>query len=109
VPEARLDCIKKILNMVPTIHLRLLIYLVTFLRKVSEHASENKMNNANLAMVFAPNLLRSQDDSVNACIADTPHASKMMETMLDQYDYLFKVGVLSAGFVWWPLVGLGSY
>jgi hypothetical protein len=91
VPEARLECIKKILDMMPALNLVFLIYLVDFLRLVSTHAGENKMTASNLAMVFAPNLLRSRDDSLDTCMADTPHAAKIMESLIDHYAFLFNV------------------
>jgi hypothetical protein len=44
--------------LVPPPHLRCLCYLLKFLQTISKHESENKMSANNLAICFAPTLLR---------------------------------------------------
>ncbi|KAJ2964406.1 hypothetical protein NQZ79_g601 [Umbelopsis isabellina] len=46
-----------------TKHKALLKYLFSFLRQVCEHADENLMTVHNIAVIFAPNLLRADNDS----------------------------------------------
>jgi hypothetical protein len=77
--------------MMPRLNLVFLVYLLKFLRLVAQHADDNKMNASNIAMVFAPNLLRSKDESLDTCIADTPHAAKITEALLNNFDSLFAV------------------
>ena len=89
VPEARLECIKKILKMLPSKNLCLLYYLTSFLRILSNYSSTNKMTAANLAMVFAPNLLRSSNSTDIDVIEDSAHATKILETFISEFDYLF--------------------
>jgi hypothetical protein len=75
--------------MMPPLHLNLLVYLARFLHLVAEHAAVNKMNAANLAMVFAPNLLRPPEENFSETIADTPHASQILETLIHEFNYFF--------------------
>ena len=90
IPEARLECVKKILAMMPAPNMNLLVYLVRFLHLVAQYANVNKMNAANLAMVFAPNLLRPHEENFSHSIADTPHASHILESLIHDFDFFFK-------------------
>jgi hypothetical protein len=46
-----------------TKHKALLKYLFSFLRQVSDHSNENLMTVHNIAVIFAPNLLRADSES----------------------------------------------
>lgn len=48
------------------------------------------MTSKNLAMVFAPNLLRSKEDELTTMITDSPHAQSLMKTLIDEYHYFFE-------------------
>lgn len=89
VPDARLECIRNILGFLPTDHFNLLSYLIIFLRLISQNSTENKMTTPNLAMVFAPNLLKSRDENVNMSMDDTAASSKIMESLIDHFIDLF--------------------
>lgn len=49
-------------NLPPT-NRTVLIYLLRFLNKFSQHANTNKMSLINIAVCWAPNLLRSKEES----------------------------------------------
>ncbi|PVU99908.1 hypothetical protein BB559_000291 [Furculomyces boomerangus] len=49
----------------PSSHINTLKYLLRHLKKVSENSNKNLMSVANLAVVFAPNLLRLPDTQLN--------------------------------------------
>lgn len=68
-----------------------LIYLTRFLRELTKYSDINKMTAANLAVVFAPNLLRHRDLGLEASMTDTAHASQIMETLINKFDYLLGV------------------
>jgi hypothetical protein len=53
--------IKSILSMLPAANRALSLYIINFLGKVAEHEAENKMSVQNLATVFGPLLLRSDE------------------------------------------------
>ncbi|XP_073704484.1 uncharacterized protein [Garra rufa] len=59
--DERLVKIKEVLKDLPTPHHRTLEYLMRHLVKMSTFASETNMHARNLAIVWAPNLLRSKD------------------------------------------------
>ncbi len=52
--------LRLLIHGLPEANKSLTFYLCSFLREVAEHASLNKMSSDNLAMVFAPNLLRTE-------------------------------------------------
>lgn len=60
VTEAGIATIKKLLAMLPPAHYLCTKYLVSFLHRVQLESARNKMTPSNLAVVFAPNLLRSK-------------------------------------------------
>lgn len=57
----RNELIQQTLMMLPSGNLSILQTLFTYLHRVHLHAEENLMNAKNLAIVFSPNILRSQD------------------------------------------------
>lgn len=89
LPEPRLACIKRVLTMLPALHAALLAALVRFLRHVSTFAEENKMTAANLATVFAPNLLRAETETPVMLLTESKDAAQMLQTMIEEADFLF--------------------
>ncbi|XP_056125576.1 rho GTPase-activating protein 30 [Rhinichthys klamathensis goyatoka] len=59
--DERLVKIREVLKDLPALHHRTLEYLMRHLVKMSTFASETNMHSRNLAIVWAPNLLRSKD------------------------------------------------
>ncbi|XP_076847546.1 uncharacterized protein LOC143493194 [Brachyhypopomus gauderio] len=57
----RLVKIREVLSDLPSLHYRTLQYLMRHLVRMAKHASETNMHARNLAIVWAPNLLRSKD------------------------------------------------
>lgn len=55
----RLNVMKETVQKLPPPHYRTLKYLASHLHKISKHASNTGMTDRNLAIVWAPNLLRS--------------------------------------------------
>jgi hypothetical protein len=49
------------------------------------------MHARNLAVVFAPSLLRSQDESIEVVLHHSSHAQKLIMSFILHYDFLFKV------------------
>lgn len=91
VPEEVLgDTIRKVLTMLPMSHRIILKYLVSFLCRVSQSQDINKMTPANIAIVFAPNLLKPEDDDIVTQITDTPYSNKLMELFVQHSDSIFK-------------------
>ncbi|KAJ3449124.1 gtpase-activating protein bem3 [Anaeramoeba flamelloides] len=89
VRESRNMMLKKILGEMPLIHKNLLMELCTFLKEVASFEQYNKMGPDNLSLVFSPNLLRTEDESVSITIEDAPIAKTLMKTFITDYDDLF--------------------
>lgn len=49
------------------------------------------MTPTNVSIVFAPNLLRSENDDLNIALHDAPYANKLLTFFIEHFDELFKV------------------
>lgn len=87
--QARFEKIRKIISYLPQSHRKILNVLFSFLHRVSEHSDVNKMRPANLAIVFAPNLLRPPIESPEIVIGDSPHANGLISTLISQSSIFF--------------------
>ncbi|KAJ5077633.1 rho/rac/cdc gtpase-activating protein [Anaeramoeba ignava] len=88
--QQRLDRIKKVLHeMLPIGRQALLKYLMNFLYNVSQRVEANKMSAANLAIVFGPNILRHEKDSMEIMITETPAVTGITFTFIEQYHFIF--------------------
>lgn len=56
--EAKLPKVREVLSKLPAPNMAFLEYLMKFLRTVADKAETNMMTTKNLAIVFAPNILR---------------------------------------------------
>ena len=69
--------------------------LVQFLSQVSSYSTINKMTPANLAIVFAPNLLQPppsvMKEGMNAILEDQSYSNKLMEVLIANFKTLFEV------------------
>ena len=73
----------------PTENYALLCSLVRFLVEVSNHSGLNKMTPENLAIVFAPNLLRPAEETPNTMLYDMPIAIAIIASFLLHADEIF--------------------
>ncbi|XP_051647641.1 rho GTPase-activating protein 1 isoform X1 [Manacus candei] len=60
----RVDVVRRTLQTLPEENYQVLRLLIAFLVQVSAHSDRNKMTNANLAVVFGPNLLWAKDVAI---------------------------------------------
>lgn len=83
--------IKKVLSFLPAGNYKVLKTMCTFLYKVKENSAKNLMNSGNLAIVFAPNLLRSpRPQKPQEMIKDSKHSNDLMKTLIEQSKYFFE-------------------
>eukprot|EP01027_Heterolobosea_sp_BB2_P019385 GEZU01027205.1.p1 GENE.GEZU01027205.1~~GEZU01027205.1.p1 ORF type:complete len:224 (-),score=41.97 GEZU01027205.1:317-988(-) len=87
--EARLECIGKILKYLPQSNMNLLRMLCTFLKKVMDNSSKNKMTADNLGIVFAPNLLRPREATQMMVVAEGRYSQSIMSTLITKADKFF--------------------
>ncbi|CAM9299558.1 unnamed protein product [Ectocarpus sp. 8 AP-2014] len=80
---------KSILWGIPIANYNCLRFLFEFLREVAMHSSTNRMTSENLAIVWAPNLLRPQDDDPFEVLRDLRFQIETVRWMVDCCDQLF--------------------
>lgn len=63
------------------------------------------MDSSNVAKVFAPNLLHAFQEDATQAFEETPQATQLMQTLIDQFDDLFHVPLW---FVYFVIIRLGA-
>ena len=89
--ESQIETLKSVLTMLPRSHRIVLKYLLAFLVKVSKKSEINKMTPANIAIVFAPNLLKPIGDDIMVQITDSAYSNSLMELFVTDFEEIFKV------------------
>lgn len=75
--------LKALISKLPAQNIDLLRYLMLFLHELSRHEVHTKMSPSNLAIVFAPNLLRPQVDTPESMLTEMPLAIGIIATLID--------------------------
>ena len=57
-PQLRVGCLRKVVQLLPSSNFFILVVVLEFLKVISLHADSNQMTSYNLAVAFAPVLLR---------------------------------------------------
>jgi len=68
----------------PSINSLTLAYLIGFLQEMSKYESETRMGVSNLAMVFGPNVVQTQDDRVSKAIIDV--GKSFLTELINKWD-----------------------
>eukprot|EP01100_Stratorugosa_tubuloviscum_P009801 TRINITY_DN4122_c1_g2_i1.p1 TRINITY_DN4122_c1_g2~~TRINITY_DN4122_c1_g2_i1.p1 ORF type:complete len:695 (-),score=269.29 TRINITY_DN4122_c1_g2_i1:159-2243(-) len=89
--EISLSKFSPILSTLPQMNFDVLCFLVQFLVQVASFSSINKMSEANLSTVFAPNLLRPRHEDVTLLMQQSAQANKLFELILRNPDCLHRV------------------
>lgn len=79
---------RSVLSNIPPANVALLKYLCSFLVLLSRSAQVNKMTLANLAIVFGPNLLNAQEESLES-ILHIPRLNAAVQFMLEHFAEVF--------------------
>lgn len=100
--EERLVRIHDVIQQLPPPHYRTLEYLLRHLARMARHSANTSMHARNLAIVWAPNLLRSMElESVGlggaAAFREVRVQSVVVEFLLTHVDVLFSDTFASAG------------
>eukprot|EP01127_Copromyxa_protea_P021179 TRINITY_DN7211_c0_g1_i1.p1 TRINITY_DN7211_c0_g1~~TRINITY_DN7211_c0_g1_i1.p1 ORF type:complete len:2010 (-),score=408.32 TRINITY_DN7211_c0_g1_i1:46-6075(-) len=87
-PQKWLEQLKALLQGLPIINYALMKYLARHLWHVSQKAEENLMSVSNLAIVFAPSILRPKEESAESAMC-LPRIFPVVEAMVNEFQYLF--------------------
>ncbi|KAG7314926.1 hypothetical protein KOW79_022229 [Hemibagrus wyckioides] len=89
--------IQRVIKELPTAHFRTLEYLVKHLAHLATLSHQTNMHTRNLALVWAPNLLRSKEIEVSACNGDEAFLEvrvqqSVVEFILNHTEQIFNPG-----------------
>lgn len=70
-------------------HRATLVYIMNHLRRVADHAIENKMQIKNIAIVFGPTLISPGGESTMASLGDMKHQCKIVEDLVRFHGEIF--------------------
>ncbi|KAI9137561.1 Rho GTPase activation protein, partial [Paraphysoderma sedebokerense] len=79
----------KVLKPLPEAHKVVLKFLLQHLKLVSTWAEKTKMDVGNLAIVFAPTLLKPPVEKIELVMMNTQYLNSIMEEMINSWDKLF--------------------
>lgn len=86
-PTERLYAMKNVVKSLPEYHFESLTFLVKHLKTMSDNKEKNKMGPENMAIVFGPNIIRT--NTVTAMVQDMSDQCKIVETFIKQCDWMF--------------------
>ncbi|OAP54692.1 hypothetical protein AYL99_11140 [Fonsecaea erecta] len=83
----RLDAMQRALEELPRVHLETLEFLIRHLARVVQQEKENLMTSMNIAVVFAPTIMRPE--SLNRELSDTKMKNESVMWMVENSERLF--------------------
>ena len=81
--------LNKLITSLPEINYVLLHELISFLVEVAAHSKKNRMIPDNIAIVFAPNLLRPEIDTPASMMTEMPLTIKIVSSFLTSFEDIF--------------------
>eukprot|EP01135_Chromosphaera_perkinsii_P008610 Nk52_evm52s1401 gene=Nk52_evmTU52s1401 len=86
-----LENLKAALGGLPYCNYATLSYIISYLRYVASFSDENKMHVNNIAIVFGPTLLRSEnEDDLSAAMADSGSQCAVVVKLVEHFDEVFE-------------------
>ena len=82
---------KAILKTLPELNTTLLEVLIDFLDTLTRDADDNMMTASNLAICFAPGLMRRKEENLNQLMKESPLVNDIVTGIIDQYGFFFRV------------------
>jgi hypothetical protein len=86
--QGQLVSMRALVGRLPAGHRTTLAFLLAHLARVAGHAGATKMTAANLALVFAPGVLRSKEGSVGG-LSDFQGQCDVMAALMRHHERLF--------------------
>ncbi len=88
-PSKSKDAILNLCLQLPDINLHVLKYFMGFLKQISLHENENKMNSYNLAICIAPNILYTRINKLNQLYVNEERM--VVQFLIDNSSFIGKV------------------
>lgn len=88
--DGRVDAMGIALESLPRAHYEVLDYLIQHLARVVLQEKENLMTSMNIAVVFAPTIMRPE--SLNRELSDTKMKNEVVMWMVENCEAIFQVG-----------------
>jgi hypothetical protein len=85
---------KILIASIPADRRRVLRFMFEFLFDVTQHSKNNRMVPSSLAVVFAPNLLRSENDSPQSALLNSPNAIRVVGTLIESFRRIFETSAV---------------
>jgi hypothetical protein len=82
--------VKKLIDQLPRVNTHLLSYLMFFLNALIKNEEFTKMNANNLAIVFAPNLLRPEVETSESMLTEMPTCIGITAFMISEAQLIFE-------------------
>ncbi|KAF2450237.1 RhoGAP-domain-containing protein [Karstenula rhodostoma CBS 690.94] len=86
-PDQRARALRAVLNEIPRPHYDTLQFLIFHLARVIQHSNDNLMTPLNLAVVFAPTIMRPTD--INRELTDMQAQRNAVQTLLEDHKDVF--------------------
>jgi len=88
---AKMAFIKSLLSALPKDHSDLVQVVLKFLYTLQLHSQKNKMTCSNLAIVFAPTLLRLKEESLESMMTDSNIISEISRFLIEEFNPLYEI------------------
>lgn len=85
--DKRVESTRQALSDLPRVHHNVLEFLVFHLKRVVERESENLMTSTNIAVVFAPTIMRPE--SINREMTDTAKKNEVVQFLVENCQAIF--------------------
>ena len=89
-PDQAMDILHDKLTQIPVDNYNLLKYLCAFLHDVCQHSEVNRMTDSNVALMFGPNILRTDDDNPLLMLSTADLNTLTVRTFISHYEVVFK-------------------
>jgi len=86
---------KELLKKLPIVNRKILFHLFKLLKKISLKNDVNKMPSPNIAIVWAPNLIQSLDESPHIALVNTPICNSIIKALIDDYEKILDESVMN--------------
>jgi len=80
---------KNLLNELPRINYLILAEILGLCVKITQHSEENKMTYKNLAICWAPNLLKSSQDNMDSVLRFAGIVNSIISLLISEYSFFF--------------------